>query len=181
MTKVLLFSDGACRGNQEEFNTGGYGALLIYGKHRKEIHGGARNTTNNIMELTGMIEGLKALKRKDISLEIYSDSAYIINAFRENWVDKWLLNGWKTASKKDVENKELWQELISLVRACDKVEFYKIKGHLSVDSASVENWYQKFRAQKEVSLDEFKDYLLLNQRVDQLANLGADEVTHDSK
>lgn len=178
MKKVLLFSDGACRGNQEELNTGGYAALLLFGEHEKEIYGGTINTTNNVMELTGMIEGLKALTRTNVEVEIYSDSAYIINAFREGWIKNWQRNGWKTSGKKDVENRALWEELIKLTKSFDSVEFYKIKGHLSPTSTAVKSWYQKFKAQKDVDLETFKTYLAYNNRVDALANKGADEA-HD--
>lgn len=176
MNKVLLFSDGACRGNQEELNIGGYGALLIFGEHEKEIYGGQLNTTNNVMELKGMIEGLKALTRKNIHVEIYSDSAYIVNAFREGWIKNWQRNGWKTSAKKPVENRDLWEELIELVHGFDDVSFYKIKGHLSPTSTSVKSWYQKFISQKDMDLETFKKYLAYNNRVDALANKGCDEV-----
>ena len=133
MNKVLLFSDGACRGNQDELNTGGYGALLIFGEHEKEIYGGQLNTTNNVMELKGMIEGLKALTRKNIHVEIYSDSAYIVNAFREGWIKNWQRNGWKTSAKKPVENRDLWEELARLRVKAEvldvSIKIIKIKGH----------------------------------------------------
>lgn len=176
MKRVELFTDGACRNNQSDENVGGYGALLIYKDKEKEVFGGARNTTNNIMELTGMIEGLKQLTDRDILVEIYSDSAYIVNAFHERWMDKWRLNNWRNSQKKPVENRALWEELLELVESFQQVEFYKIKGHLSKTDVSVKKWHDKFNEQRVVSRSEFERLLDNNQRVDALANRGIDEL-----
>ena len=176
MKKVEIYSDGACQNNQQDENVGGWGALLIYKGTEKEISGGTYNTTNNIMELTAMIEGLKQLKETKLHVEIYSDSAYIVNAFHERWIDRWRLNGWKTSQKKPVENKELWEELIGLVEKFTKVDFYKVKGHLSPTAPSVGKWHEKFNQQRPVSRQEFEEILQYNQRVDGLANRGIAEL-----
>ena len=124
MEEVTIYTDGACSGNP---GPGGWGAILMYKDTKKEISGGEKNTTNNIMELTAVIEALKLLKFP-CKVNLYSDSAYVVNAFLQNWVVNWQKNNWKTADKKDVKNKELWQELISLANTHD-VTFIKVKGH----------------------------------------------------
>jgi ribonuclease HI len=106
---------------------GGWGAILIYNENKKEISGGNKNTTNNIMEITAVIEGLKALK-KPCNVKIYSDSSYVVNAFLNGWIYNWIKNNWKTSNKEPVKNKELWEELYSLTKI-NKVEFIKVKGH----------------------------------------------------
>ena len=106
---------------------GGWGAILIYKENKKEISGGEAETTNNIMEITAVIEGLKTLKYK-CQVDIYSDSAYVVNAFNNGWIYNWLKNNWITSNKEPVKNKELWQELYSLTKEHD-VKFIKVKGH----------------------------------------------------
>ena len=122
--KVIIYTDGACSGNP---GPGGWGAILMYKDAKKEISGGMKETTNNIMELTAVIEALKMLKRP-CKVNVYSDSAYTVNAFNQGWIYNWMKNGWKTANKEPVKNKELWQELYALTKK-HKVEFIKVKGH----------------------------------------------------
>ena len=105
----------------------GWGSILIYQEHQKEITGSQKETTNNVMELTAVIEGLKLLKFP-CKVKLYSDSAYVVNAFQQHWIENWLKNGWKNASKEPVKNKELWQELYELTKV-HQVEFIKVKGH----------------------------------------------------
>ena len=124
MEEVTIYTDGACSGNP---GPGGWGSILMYKGNRKEISGGKLDTTNNIMELTAVIEGLKLLKFP-CSVKLYSDSAYVVNAFNQKWIYGWIKNGWKNASKEPVKNKELWQELYDLTRI-HEVEFIKVKGH----------------------------------------------------
>ena len=121
---VYIYTDGACSGNP---GPGGWGAILMYNEHKKEISGALKETTNNIMEITAVIEALKLLKHK-CNVKIYSDSAYVVNAFLQKWIDNWKKNNWKTASKKPVKNKELWQELDKLTQI-HQVKFHKVKGH----------------------------------------------------
>lgn len=124
MKKVDLYTDGACSGNPGK---GGYGGILIYGEHTKEYSGYNPDTTNNRMEITAVIEGLKMLK-EPVELNIYSDSAYVVNAFELGWLENWQSNGWRTSGKKPVQNLELWQELLSLL-AKHTVTWHKVKGH----------------------------------------------------
>ena len=124
LKKVELYTDGACSGNPGK---GGYGGILIYKGIEKEYSGFAENTTNNRMELTAVIMGLKMLK-EPVEIDIYSDSAYTVNAFLEGWIENWINNNWRTAGKKPVQNVELWQELLELIRP-HKVTWHKVKGH----------------------------------------------------
>lgn len=124
MEEVTIYTDGACSGNP---GPGGWGAILMYKENKKEISGGKKDTTNNVMELTAVIEALKLLKFP-CKVKIYSDSAYVVNAFLQNWVINWQRNNWKTADKKEVKNKELWQELVELTNIHD-ITFIKVKGH----------------------------------------------------
>lgn len=122
--KVIIYTDGACSGNP---GPGGWGAILMYKGAKKEISGGMKETTNNIMEVTAVIEALKCLKVES-DVQVYSDSAYTVNAFNQGWIYNWMKNGWKTSGKDPVKNKELWQELYALTKK-HKVEFIKVKGH----------------------------------------------------
>ncbi len=124
MEKVIIYTDGACSGNP---GPGGWGSILMYKGNRKEISGGKKDTTNNIMELTAVIEGLKMLKYP-CEVEIYSDSAYVVNGFNQGWIYNWVKNNWKTSGKEPVKNKEIWQELYDLTKI-HKVKFIKVKGH----------------------------------------------------
>ena len=124
MDEVTIYTDGACSGNP---GPGGWGAILMLGENRKEISGGSENTTNNILELTAVIEALKILKRP-CKVNVYSDSAYVVNAFLQKWIYGWMKKGWKTASGDPVKNKELWQELYGLTKI-HEVTFNKVKGH----------------------------------------------------
>ena len=124
MEKVVIYTDGACSGNP---GPGGWGAILMYKGTKKEISGAKNNTTNNVMELTAALEGLKMLKFP-CEVELYSDSAYLVNGFLQGWIYNWMKNGWKTANKEPVKNKELWEELYALTKK-HEVEFIKVKGH----------------------------------------------------
>ena len=124
MEEVTIYTDGACSGNP---GPGGWGAMLMYKGNKKEISGGKENTTNNVMELTAVIEGLKLLKFP-CKVKLYSASAYVVNAFIQKWIYGWIKNGWKNSSKEPVKNKELWQELYELTKT-HEVEFIKVKGH----------------------------------------------------
>lgn len=126
MEKILIYTDGACSGNP---GPGGWGAILMYKDYKKEISGGNKETTNNIMEITAVIEALKLIKENfGAEIEIYSDSAYVVNAFNNGWIDNWRKNNWRTASKEPVKNKELWEELYDFTKKF-KIEFIKVKGH----------------------------------------------------
>lgn len=120
---ITLYTDGACSGNP---GLGGWGAILTYNGKEKELSGGEELTTNNRMELMAVIKGLEAIK-EDCNVDIYSDSAYVVNAFLQDWISKWKLNGWKS-SKGDVLNVDLWKRLCELL---DKhnIVWHKVKGH----------------------------------------------------
>ena len=124
MDEITIYTDGACSGNP---GPGGWGAILMMGDVRKEISGGSENTTNNIMELSAVIEALKLLKRP-CKVNVFSDSAYVVNAFNQKWIYGWIKKNWRTAGGDSVKNKELWQELYSLTKVHD-VTFNKVKGH----------------------------------------------------
>ncbi len=121
---VTLYTDGACSGNP---GAGGWGAVLLYGGHRRELSGGERETTNNRMELTAVIEGLGRLKYP-CDVDVYSDSSYVVNAFLNGWVYGWEKSGWKKTDKKPVLNEELWKELLALSRT-HNLTFHWVKGH----------------------------------------------------
>jgi len=124
MKEVTIFTDGACSGNP---GNGGWAAILIYKDTEKVLSGYCPDTTNNRMEMFAVIFALKALKEKCI-VNLYSDSAYIIDAMTKNWIQKWQSNNWKTSSKEDVKNIDLWQDLI-LYSSKHKVNWCKVKGH----------------------------------------------------
>ena len=124
MEKVIIYTDGACSGNP---GPGGWGSILMYKENKKEISGGKLNTTNNEMEITAVIQALKILKYP-CNVKLYSDSAYVVNCFKQGWIYNWRKNGWKNAAKEPVKNKELWEELYELTKI-HKVEFIKVKGH----------------------------------------------------
>ncbi len=120
---VEIYTDGACSGNP---GPGGWGALLIWGEHRKELSGGEAQTTNNRMELMAAISALEALKT-GVKADLYTDSAYVRNGIT-GWIHGWKRNGWRTADKKPVKNAELWQRL-ELAMARHDVTWHWVKGH----------------------------------------------------
>ena len=118
---VLIYTDGSSRGNP---GPGGYGIILKYGGHERELSKGFRHTTNNRMELMAVIEGLKALRKKGISVIVYSDSQYVVKAIKEGWLKKWIATNFKG----DKKNPDLWKELYSLLQE-NEINFRWIKGH----------------------------------------------------
>lgn len=121
---VILYTDGACSGNP---GPGGWSAILIWGKVTKELSGYEPQTTNNRMELMGVIQGIEAVKESCL-IKVHSDSSYIINAFMNGWLENWQRNNWRKADKKPVENQDLWVRLLNAVHKHD-VEWIKVKGH----------------------------------------------------
>lgn len=122
--RVVIYTDGACSGNP---GVGGWGAILSYRGKEKEFAGGELQTTNNRMEVTAVIRALQALK-EPCEVEVYSDSAYTVNAFNEGWITSWQSSGWRGADKKEVKNRDLWEELLALTKT-HSVTFIKVKGH----------------------------------------------------
>lgn len=177
MKTIYLYTDGACSGNQYDENIGGYGAILQYGPHKKELHGGEKNTTNNRMELMAVIEAMKSIKEKDVTLEVYSDSSYVVECFKQKWYANWIKNGWKTSKKTPVENQELWKELIDLVSSFTRVYFFRVKGHMDLaKTAEMKKWYNKFIQQRHIAYEDFEYLIEMNNRADELANIGMDEL-----
>ncbi|MBD1876987.1 ribonuclease HI [Nodosilinea sp. FACHB-131] len=127
---VIIYTDGACTGNP---GPGGYGTVLLYGEHRKELSGGYRLTTNNRMEMMAAIAGLQALKHK-CAVTIYSDSKYVVEAMMKGWAVRWRSKGWMRTKTERAVNADLWQQLLSLCEQ-HQVEFQWVKGH----SGNVEN------------------------------------------
>jgi ribonuclease HI len=130
--RIVIYCDGACSGNQFTRNKGGWGAVLRYGDHVREISGGERDTTNQRMELTACISALEILKKRPLRVDVYSDSAYLVSCIRQGWYRKWQLNGWRNAAKKPVENRDLWERLIALLGS-HEVAFHKVEGHHGVE------------------------------------------------
>lgn len=126
MKEVTIYTDGSSKGNP---GPGGYGAVLISSAHRKELSAGFRLTTNNRMELLGVIEGLKALK-SPCKVDLYSDSKYVVDAFNKGWLRSWQKNGWKKKDKKPVLNPDLWKMVVALIKDKEhQVRFIWVKGH----------------------------------------------------
>lgn len=127
---VVIYTDGACSGNP---GPGGYGVVLLFNGHRKELSGGFRKTTNNRMELLGAIEGLRALKDR-CAVKLHTDSQYVVNAIEKGWAAKWRANGWMRNKKDKAVNPDLWEQLLELCKQ-HKVEFVWVRGH----NGNVEN------------------------------------------
>lgn len=124
MKKIDIYTDGACSGNPGK---GGWAAVLVYNSREKEISGSDKNTTNNRMELTAVIEALKALK-EPCEVTLTTDSKYVCDAINKGWVYSWKNNNWKKSDKKPALNVDLWQELLELLKI-QKVNFVWVKGH----------------------------------------------------
>ena len=148
MDRIIVYCDGGCRGNNQSENVGGYGIVLQYKEHVKEIYKGERNTTNNQQELKGAIVALESIKSNTIPIVIHSDSAYVINGITQ-WVKGWKKKGWKKGDGKTPENIELWKRLDELVNMQSDIVFCKVKGHSGVE---------------------------LNELADELANRAMDEI-----
>ncbi len=128
MKKVTIYTDGACSGNP---GIGGWAAVLVYNGVKKEVSGYDKSTTNNRMELFAVIQGLRCLNQR-CDVDICTDSQYIADAFNRGWLDAWQSAGWKTASKSEVKNVDLWKALLYEVNK-HKVQFVKVKGHADVE------------------------------------------------
>lgn len=180
MKVVNIYTDGACSGNQNETNIGGWGAVLEYGEHKKELYGGELNTTNNRMEMQALLNAFQALNKDSLRIRVFSDSSYLMNCFREKWYVNWYRNNWKTSKKTDVENRDLWEALFAYINR-HAIEFYRVKGHVNLDSKAtkVEPLYDKFIEWNGSSftLDDFLYVTRMNNRADELANMGIASVS----
>ncbi len=175
MKTIKIYTDGACAGNQNDINSGGWGALLEYGQHSKEIFGGENNTTNNRMEMKALLNALKVIKKPGQIISVFSDSSYLVNCFREKWYIKWQKNGWKTTKNTEVENRDLWEELFQLIGRHD-ITFYRVKGHVNINSSrtNTDALYNKFLEWNGPDFTK-EDFILItekNNRADALANKG---------
>lgn len=121
---VEIYTDGACSGNP---GPGGYGVILMYGSLKRELSGGEKQTTNNRMELSGVIRGLSAL-REPCTVDLYTDSQYVVNAVNQGWAKKWRANGWMRNKREAALNPDLWEQLLALCETHD-VTFHWVKGH----------------------------------------------------
>ncbi len=128
LKQCVIYTDGACSGNP---GPGGWAAVLFYKTQRKELSGGEKETTNNRMELMAAIAALELLL-EPCEVELYSDSAYLVNAFLKSWLANWQRNGWLTSKKQPVENQDLWQRLLRQAER-HQISWHKVKGH--ADSA----------------------------------------------
>lgn len=175
MKIINIYTDGACSGNQYDENIGGWGAILEYGKRQKELWGGDVNTTNNRMEMTALLEALKSLTQEDLTLKVYSDSAYLIECFTKKWYIKWQMNGWMTSAKTPVENQDLWEALLQQINRQKEIQFCRVKGHLNLERKSeIEKWFKKFKEWNgpHFTMEDFEYITKMNIRADALANLG---------
>jgi ribonuclease HI len=125
--KVIVYCDGGCSANGAKINRGGWGAVLKFGEQTKTLYGGEKNTTNQRMELTACIKALETVK-PEYPVDLYSDSAYLINCFAAKWYVNWRKNGWLSAKKQPVENRDLWERLLDLAGK-RTIAFHKVKGH----------------------------------------------------
>jgi len=125
MKEITIYTDGACSGNP---GPGGWGAVLLFQDKKKEIYGGEKDTTNQRMELKAVIEALRSLKVSGWDVTIYSDSAYLVNAFQQRWLDNWQRNGWRNSKKEPVANQDLWRQLLELAER-NSLKLLKVKGH----------------------------------------------------
>jgi ribonuclease HI len=150
MTEIIAYIDGATRGNQFEKNLGAWAVVLAYGNKQKEFGDIILDTTNNICEITSAIQALSAIKNKKIKTKIISDSQYVVAGVNE-WSKNWIVNGWKNAKNKPIENQGLWRWLLDLIALFDDIEFVKCSGHSdNVGNNEVDAYCNKL-------MDEYKE------------------------
>ncbi len=130
--EIIVYTDGGARGNGKEDCISAWAYTLSYGEHKKEDKGAVYGATNNQMEMTAIIEALKAIKNKTLPIRVHSDSAYCINGIT-SWIHNWKKKGWINSKKEVVENKELWLQMDKLVSECSDIQFIKVKGHADVE------------------------------------------------
>ena len=176
---LRIYTDGGCSGNQSDENLGGWGAVMEFGSAEKEIYGSERNTTNNRMEMTALLEAFKAIKKEKQTIHVFSDSSYLMDCFRKKWYVGWQKNGWKTSAKKPVENQDLWRQLIPYTEKHD-ISFFRVKGHVNLNSVNTDfnKLYNKF-TEWNGSLFSYDDFIYVtkkNNRADELANKGIDSL-----
>lgn len=176
---LRIYTDGGCAGNQSEENLGGWGAILEFNGVEKELFGAEANTTNNRMEMTALLQAFGAIKKDGQTIQVFSDSGYLMDCFRKGWYRNWQKNGWKTAKKTPVENRDLWEQLIPFLDR-HRIEFFRVKGHVNLNSQVTDfrKLYGKFREWNGdgFSYEEFEHVTRMNNRADALANEGIDSL-----
>ena len=146
MNKISIYTDGACSNNGSDEAIGGWAAIVTNGTRTKVLSGGARDTTNNRMEIISILEALKYVKEhlltKDplLGIRIFSDSAYAINGINERWIKKWINNGWKNAKGAPVQNKDLWEIMNKLDKEIN-FQLIKVKGHNGNELNELADWH----------------------------------------
>ena len=178
--KILrIYTDGGCAGNQNDENLGGWGAVLEFGSASKELFGCERNTTNNRMEMTALLRAFEAIKKEGQTIQVFSDSSYLMDCFRKGWYKGWQKNGWKTSKKTPVENQDLWQALIPYLDQ-HEIRFYRVKGHVNLNSqvTDFDELYEKFLEWNgaDFSYEDFMYVTEKNNQADALANKGIDSL-----
>lgn len=181
---ICIFTDGGVRGNGKEDSRGGYGAYLTFKESKKEINGVEESTTNNRMELMGLIEGLRALKTTNVPITVIADSAYVVNCFKQGWYKNWRRNGWKNSNKEPVENRELWEKLLELVEKQESIIFQQIKGHIVKNlkeleemnektTVKIDKFHAKFNETNNANISRklFVEYVYGNTMADNLAGM----------
>ena len=171
MEEIIIYTDGACKNNP---GPGGYAAIIFDKDQKKGIKGGAYNTTNNIMELTAVLEALKWVlsssllfkENNNVHVKVHSDSNYVVNAINNNWIKTWEEKGWKNSGG-DVKNKELWEEMLYLLDKFNQITFIKVKGHSTDKYNNLCDKYaseeaEKFKEKKEA--EETKEYIEKEER-----------------
>lgn len=171
MEDIIIYTDGACKNNP---GPGGYAAIIFDKDQKKGIKGGAYNTTNNIMELTAVLEALKWVlsssllfkENNNVHVKVHSDSNYVVNAINNNWIKTWEEKGWKNSGG-DVKNKELWEEMLYLLDKFNQITFIKVKGHSTDKYNNLCDKYaseeaEKFKEKKEA--EETKEYIEKEER-----------------
>ncbi len=179
MEILRIYTDGACSGNQNEENIGGWGAILEFEDKIKEIHGGELNTTNNRMEMTALLRAFESLKTNRYPIEVFADSSYLINCFKQKWYKKWQQNGWLSTAGSPVENQDLWEKLLSHIEKYS-ITFFKVKGHVNLDHPNTDvakhfAKFTKFNGDK-YDMEMFCHATKMNNRADKLANIGMEEL-----
>jgi ribonuclease HI len=185
MLVTNIYTDGACSDNQSGAGLGGWGAVLEYGSHRKEIWGAEPATTNNRMEMSALIGAFDNLTKDGLCVNVFSDSSYLTECFRKKWYEKWGKNGWMTAKKTPVENRDLWERLLECTKRHD-VTFYRVKGHVTTGSASeaaLRKLFAKFQGWNgaKFTYDDFLHVTEMNNRADDLANQGVNSLRQKPK
>ena len=175
---INIYADGSRQGKAPHYYSG-WGVILEAPGQRKEFEGGAKGASNNQMEIKAVTEGLRNIKVTGADIKIFSDSAYVVNCFREKWYEGWQQNGWMTSMKKPVENRVMWQELLSMVKVHHSVIFFHVDGHIKLQRPEeVAMYHKKFNEKNNTtfSLEEFIHVVENNIAVDKLATKGAADI-----